>query len=288
MSQLTMLSSMADQDFTASLRKHVEWNIEWLDLRDAIYGKRLFALSEDESRQAKAEIDAAGLKVYCFSTAIFLDDIENGEADFRERHLEQLQTILPAARIIQPKIIRVLAASMSGREDGRSSMETISDRHPWVIDVYREAVDRIADAGFQPTIENEAKGCFLAAPDEFHDFFNRLDRKDVGLTWDVQNHWANGVFPSLEVYNRLKPLMRYYHAKGGRAGDDGRTLAWNVALEEASWPVVEITRQVVADGVSPVICLNPPQHGDYVDGYDYGAVAKRDLDFLRARVTGLS
>lgn len=287
MAQLTMLSSMADADFPTALRKHREWDIEWLDLRDAIYGKRLFALSRAEALDAKAQIDAAGLKVYCFSTAVFLEDIANGEQAMRDQ-LKQFDTIIPAAEILQPKLIRVLGANLSTREEGRSSIETIVDHYPWVFDVYREAIDRIVDAGFIPTIENEAKGCFLRDPAEFHEFFSRLDRKAVGLTWDVQNHWANGIYPSVEVYEDLKPLIRYVHAKGGRSDLPRGSLDWNVALEEASWPVVDIVQTVVNDGISPVICLNPPQHGAYVPDYDYAAVAKRDLDYLRAQVSGLN
>jgi hypothetical protein len=61
-----------------------------------------------------------------------------------------------------------------------------------------------------------------------------------------------------------------------------------VALQDASWPVAEITSAVVEDGVSPVICLNQPQHGAPKDGYDYDGIVERDLAFLRSTVAGLS
>lgn len=285
MAHLTMLSSMADQNFQQALRLHVEWDIAWLDLRDAIYGKRLVHLTREEAEQAKEAIEAASLPVHCFSTAIFLEDIDHGEAAMRTQ-LAQLDAILPLAQLLQPKLIRVLAAGLGAREDGASSVETIADRYPWVIRLYREAVDRITDAGFIPTIENEAKGCFLRDPQEFHDFFDLLDRRQAALTWDVQNHWANGVFPSVDVYETLKPLIRYVHAKGGRGGPS-RQLEYNVALDEADWPVLEIIQKVVDDEISPVICLNPPQHGRDLPGYDYASVPKRDLDFLRRAIRGL-
>ena len=82
--------------------------------------------------------------------------------------------------------------------------------------------------------------------------------------------------------------MRYYHVKGGQCTPGSTKLAWNVALEDASWPVVEITKAVVQDGTSPVICVNPAQHGAEKDGYDYQGIVKRDIDFLRSSVAGLS
>ena len=92
-----------------------------------------------------------------------------------------------------------------------------------------------------------------------------------------------GVYPSLDVYNKLRDLIGYYHLKGGQQGDESGKLRWRSSLEDASWPVVEITKQVVADGVSPVICLNP-SHGAAKEGYDYSNITKRDLDFIRGAI----
>ena len=89
-----------------------------------------------------------------------------------------------------------------------------------------------------------------------------------------------GTFPSLEVYERLKPLIGYYHLKGGRAEVEGGDLVWASSLEDASWPVLDITAAVIRDGVSPVICLNP-SHGQRPEGYDAAAVWQQDLALLR-------
>jgi hypothetical protein len=105
---------------------------------------------------------------------------------------------------------------------------------------------------------------------------------DVSFTWDVQNFWQMGSFPSLEVYRALRPLIRYYHVKGGLCVEPRGKLVYRSALEDASWPVEEITREVLRDAVSPVICLNPP-HGDTKEGYDYEDLTRRDLAFLRRR-----
>lgn len=288
-SRLTMLNSMADQDFRTALSRHREWGLQWLDLRDGIYGHWVAALDLETARRARADIDESGLDVFCMSTSIFYDDIDKGEAAFRaEKHLGKLDHIIALAQIFRPKVVRLIAAQLGSRTFEENAVETIERKHPWVFDIYREAIDRVCAAGLNPTIENECKKCFIAKPEEFLLFFDRLDRAgEVALTWDVQNGWSCGVFPAVDVYDRIKPLIQYYHVKGGQAEPGTRRLAWNVALEEADWPVVELTRRVVADGVSPVICINPPQHGENKPGYDYASVAKRDVDFLRANVPGL-
>jgi sugar phosphate isomerase/epimerase len=112
-------------------------------------------------------------------------------------------------------------------------------------------------------------------------FFERLDRaRRVVFTWDVQNFWQMGTFPSLDVYRRLKEKIGYYHVKGGRAEPGRRSLVWRSTLQDASWPVLEITRAVCDDGVSPVICLNP-SHGKPNEQFPMEKATEIDLAFLR-------
>lgn len=287
MTELTMLNSMAAKDFDESLRIHQEWGLKWLDLRDEIYGNWVKTLDVETAIRANDAIDAAGLKVFCLSTSTFFEEIDKGEAVFREVHLEQLKQTLEVAKIFKPQVVRIIAAQLSNRPEGANSVEFIKKEYPWVADVYREALDLINDAGLTATIENEAFKCFLSTPDEFVEFFDWLDHPKAHLTWDVQNQWATGVMPSLDVYETLKPLMHYYHVKGGQTDGSSDQLKWNVALEDASWPVTEITQAVVNDGVSPVICLNPAQHGEQKPDYDYTNIVKRDVDFLRKTVKGI-
>lgn len=287
-SQLTILNSMADADFDKALETHRLWGLKWLDLRDGIYGNWVAAVDVDTAKRAREAIDKSGLDVFCLSTSTFFEETEKGEALFREKHLGKLAHLIELAKIFKPKVMRIIAAQLPSRQPGENSIELLVSKYPWIFDVYREAIDRIVEAGLRPTIENEAFKCMLSQPNEIVEFFNRLDRaKSVGFTWDVQNQWATGVFPTVEVYETLKPLIQYYHVKGGKFEGVGKALKWNVALEDADWPVVEITRRVVADGVSPVICINPAQHGENKPDYDYTNIVKRDIDFLRSNVPGV-
>jgi hypothetical protein len=95
-----------------------------------------------------------------------------------------------------------------------------------------------------------------------------------------------GTFPSVEVYGQLRPLIRQVHLKGGMSETAGGPLRWRSALEDASWPVKEIVAAVLADGVSPILCLNP-SHGQAKDGYEYDDVTQRDIEFLRREFPGI-
>ena len=276
---ITMLNSMADRDFETALDRHVEWGLRHLDVKDSVFGKGVADLDDAEARRAAELIEARGLSVYCMSTQLFHGDVEVGEAAFRAAHLKPLERAIAVAKVLRPNLFRLLSARTTRRGQVADSIAWLRDEHPWVIACYREAVERLAAAGLRVTIENECHANILATPDEVTGLFAEIDCGDaVNLTWDVQNMWQMGTVPTLEVYGELRPLLAYYHLKGGQAAPGSGALQWKSSLEDASWPVREITRQVVADGVSPVICLNG-SHGKRKPGYAYDDVLARDLAF---------
>ena len=282
--KITILNSMAGREFEQALNQHVSWGIKLLDLKDAIFGKSIVELTEEEAKCAAEFICKRELSVYCLSTGLFHGDIELGEEKFRNDYLEKIEHVINIAKILQPQMIRLLSAQTSKRREVENSVKHICSSHPWLIPLYAEAINGIYNSGFKVTIENETGNCIFSNPGEIIDFFAELDcREKVCFTWDVQNLWQMGTYPTIEVYNKLKSLIGYYHLKGGQQSDESNELCWRSALEDASWPVVKIARQVVSDGVSPVICLNP-SHGKAKEGYDYSNVTKRDLDFIRREI----
>jgi hypothetical protein len=284
--RLTMLSSMAGPDFEPALDRHVQWRIRDLDLKDRILGKSLLDLSDGEAGRAAELIRARDLSVYCLSTGLFHAEIGLGEAAFRRGQLGPVGRAVELARIFRPRFVRLLAAKVGGGGSPPDMIAQVKSRAPWLFGLYREATAMIRAAGFEPTIENEVAGSMLTSPRDVAGFFAALG-PDAGLsyTWDVQNMWQAGTFPSLEVYAAVRPYMNYLHLKGGAAEGPERKLRWAAPLESASWPVLEIVRQAIADRASPVICLNP-SHGERRP--DAGAAAagssdvERDIAFLRA------
>jgi sugar phosphate isomerase/epimerase len=213
------------------------------------------------------------------STRLFGGDIETGRQAFQDANVAKLEHVISLARILQPHQVRLLMASSSKRSEILHSGVYLAESHPWVVEVYQDAVDRLTAAGQRSVIENEVGGCLFATPAEIVSFFTALGRSErARLIWDVQNLWQLGTFPTLEVYHALKPYIGMIHLKGGRAEVPGGKLKWRAYLEDASWPVVPIVRQVIADGVSPVICLNP-SHGE--SSPDYGSDPGTEIEFLR-------
>jgi hypothetical protein len=281
--QLTILNSMASSNFEQALDRHVEWGLNKLDLKDNIFGKGVLDLEDHEATRAAQWIAERGLSVHCMSTVLFFDEIEKGENLFRQEHLAKVGRAVEIGKILKPRFLRLLAARSAQRSAFGNGIEYIQNNSPWLFSIYRDAIAQITAGGFEATIENEVHGCLLTNADEVSAFFAELSKgTEVSFTWDVQNMWQMGTFPSLAIYQQIKPILGYFHLKGGIAGE-GNSLKWASSLQDASWPVLEITRQVIKDGCSPVICLNP-SHGEAKPGFDYARVVKLDIDFLRQNV----
>jgi hypothetical protein len=277
----TMLNAMADSDFETALDRHVEWGLSHLDLKGGILGKRLIDLTDDEAHQAARMVEERKLSVYCLSTTLFDEDIEAGEDIFLQEHFGKLDRLIEIAQILRPHFVRLLAAKTSRRAEIADSVDYLRSEQVWLIDLYRRAIEKLATAGCCVTVENECHDCLMSNPEEIVGFFDCLGCGDaVSLTWDVQNLWQMGTLPTLQIYEQLKPLISYYHLKGGQSEIPDGPLKWRSSLEDASWPVEEITNKVIADGVSPVICLNG-SHGERKTGYDYKTVTERDLGFVK-------
>jgi sugar phosphate isomerase/epimerase len=287
--RLTLLNDMAGTEFTAALDRQLAWNVRDLDLRTAIYGHSVNDLPVELATRAAEEIARREMRVFALSTGLLVDDVALGPDETRRRAEARLASALPAAAVLKPRFVRLLAGQWSERPAAPHGVDGLRRSHPWIFDAYRRVSDTIAEAGFTPILENEATRCFLSHPAEIAEFLDEVDHPALRLTWDVQNQWATGVYPRPEHLDLLAPRLSYLHLKGARsAEDDPERAAWNVALEDSDWPVLEITQAVVDRSLSEVICLNPSQHGAAVPGYDYATVVERDLGYLRRHVRGLS
>ena len=288
--RLTVLSDMAGHEWSGPaghdprvmLDQAVRWGLTTIDLK-TVLGKNVADLSDDETEQVAAALAASGVEVQAVSTLLMKLTVEDGEAAFH-RHLAALDRTLVIARRLRPRMIRLLAADTAKRQGLGDSWPYLQREHPWLLRIYAEAVTRIHAAGFEAVIENECGGCIFSTPSEVVSFFTALGRTDqVRFIWDVQNLWQMGVFPTMAVYRQLAPFIGFYHVKGGRCGPDSPALIWRAPLENASWPVLEITRAVIAEGLSPVICINP-SHGQPAPGENRDNYTARDLAFLRRHI----
>jgi sugar phosphate isomerase/epimerase len=289
--ELTMLAEMMDRDLEAAVAQLGDLRITRLDLKNHVFDRAIDDLDDARRERLAALLDQSGGSVYCFSSTLGHRNIcQIGEREFRQELAQGIANMADTARTVRPDKVRLLACAFDNRGDYADATDYLDGRAPWVYDAYREAIDQIEAAGLHATIENEPH-TILSNPEETVAFFARLERPRSSFTWDVQNMWQSGTYPSLESYRTLRPVMDYLHLKGGRASPEApRELRYRAPLEQASWPACEIVAAVLADRISPVICLNP-SHGALAPDYELAplagspalirAEAIRDVAFLR-------
>ncbi|MCB0065633.1 MAG: sugar phosphate isomerase/epimerase [Caldilineaceae bacterium] len=287
-----MLAEMMDRDLPASVSRLAELNIRHLDLKTSVFGRAIEDLDNQHREELAALIAVSGSSVYCFSSTLGHRNVCTvDERTFRAEMEAGIANMIATAQTVRPAKVRLLSCWLGEHRHEPDQLAMVEQHVPWVIAAYRDAIDQIAEAGLAPTIENEPH-TILASPEGTIAFFERLERPSVTYTWDVQNMWQSGSYPSLEAYYTLRPIMDYFHLKGGRSTDGARgPLAFRCPLAHASWPVREILDAVLADGASPVICLNP-SHGAVLENYAFGSLDDRaammrtealhDVDYLRA------
>lgn len=275
---LTMLNSMAGQDVETSFENQLKSGIRLLDLKDNLWGKSIEQLTIAEARRLKHLAEQRGLQIHTLSSSLFYREVEAGETGFKH-DATVLQQLLEIADILQPVQIRLLMCASTQRSEILDASCYLSELYPWVSEFYRDAVKKIAVAGYKAVMENEAYNCLFASPREIVAFFQTLDcHEQVSLIWDIQNLWQMGTFPTLTVYHELRSFISMIHLKGWRSGIAGGKLQWQSQLAESSWPVSAILRAVIDDGRSPVLCLNP-SHGQVPPGFHYTPWA--DIEWLR-------
>ncbi len=286
--EVTLLNSMAGDEPAGQMDRHVAWSVRLLDLKDRLFGKRVLELTDDEAAGIAAMADERGLEVYCLSTDLFGGDLDAGEG-YGEAELARAARAVELAGILDAKYVRLLAGG-ADRTDDRPDCASLLACEPWIASAYAEAARLIADAGLAATVENEVGRCILRTPADVKAFFDALG-PDAGadFTWDVQNLWQMGTFPSMEVYRAFADRVGYLHLKGGQCepGDPDRRLRWRSSLAEADWPVAEITRAVLADGRVDAVCLNPSHGQSRVEGR-WEDFTELDLHYIRSAVEGLA
>lgn len=286
---LTLLNSMAGPDLPVALDRHVALGLRFVDLKDRIWERKIEDLDEAEAARLDALLRERGLAVHCLSSGLGWMDVGVGESAWRAAQDDLLQKVLRVAQVLHPRYVRILGIRFGTSSTGVPSFREAAAAHPWLTAAYAGLIRKIADAGYAACLENEAKHCALATPDDVVAFFSTLQPLLGGVScdyiWDVQNMWQMGCFPSLEGYAKLRPFLRLLHLKGGRADAEGK-LAEACGLREASWPVLPILAEVYWDRRVEMICLNP-SHGKRPESYDIWRVAQDDIAFLREHLARL-
>ncbi len=191
-----------DSNFDIQLEGLTKLGIGYIEPR-GINGKNISELNEDEAKEVKAKLDAAGIKVSSIGSPIGKIDI-NG--DF-EHHKEVLRRVIRTAKILDAKYIRVFSFFVPAGQ--------AADYKEKVLAQFKEMVDIAAENDVILLHENE-KDIYGDVPERCLDLIEYVNSPALGVVFDPANFVQCGV-DTKKAFEMLKNHITYMHIKDARA-----------------------------------------------------------------------
>ena len=206
------LSGLADEaadDLAGQLAVHRELGWSALELRLIGGQQTSWQLSDADFARAADAIDAAGLRVTAFASALG-NWSRSINGDFAV-DLSEMKTVVPRMQRVGAKFIR-----------GMSWVGADAPRDAWrdeAVRRYRELGALAADAGVMVLHEN-CEGWGGLSPAHAREFHERVNHPGVGVLFDIGNTVAYGL-DAWDFYQAVRPLIRHVHVKDCRRNPAG-------------------------------------------------------------------
>ncbi len=199
-----VLSGFADEispELDVQLNVLQSLDIRYLELR-GVWGKGVLALSDQEIRTVKVELDARSIGVSAIGSPIGKIKID----DPFPPHLEELRRAIALAEYFGSDYVRIFSFFVPEGE-AKAHRSAVMDRMAGLLDVAK---------GHPVTLlhENE-RHIYGDVPDRCRDILETLDSPQLRMTFDPANFVMLGVRPYTDAYPLLESYIDYMHIKDG-------------------------------------------------------------------------
>ncbi len=241
-------SGIADEagaDLANQIRAHRELGWQHIDLR-MVAGKQFTEASDGEFAAIAAELNAAGLKVACFESAI-ANWARRISGPFA-KDVEDLRRAIPRMHKLNTPFIRV----MSWPNDG------------WPEEKWRdEAVRRMRklarlaeDGGVTLLLEN-CDGWASTSAANYKLFFELVGSPALRAVYDTGNPAAHGCRDTWAWYEAAKPYLAYMHIKAHTGPTADGKPGEHVWPDSGASLIRETLQALAAAGYDGGICIEP-------------------------------
>lgn len=242
---LTGIADEAGRDIDTQIGAHKELGWDAIELR-LIDGKNAAGdLPEADFQRAAERIEAAGLQVTGFASAIgnWSRKIED---DF-QRDLDELRTAIPRMHRVGARFIRIMTWVGGAVEE-----------HEWrdeAIRRCRELARMAADGGIWLAHENCTGWGGLSAQN-MRALIEAVDSPNLVTLFDIGNTVGYG-FDTMAFYRDIKDLIRYVHIKDARRNPEGGGSEDFTYPGEGDAHVREILADLIGSGYAGVVSIEP-------------------------------
>ncbi len=244
---LTGISDEAGKDIQTQIKAHQALGWDHLEIR-TIHGHNAStsALSDEAFEDAMVQIEAAGMTVAGFGSAI--GNWSRKITDDFSVDLEDLQLTVKRMKRANTKYVRTMSWVQGEADESQWRDEGIRR--------YKELAKIAEGANIYLMYEN-CTGWASHTADRMVEFVKAVDSPNVVLLYDIGNVVSHGTPDSWDFYQTLRPHLKYVHIK------DAKFLGDHVESGEFTYPgegdalVPRIIADLIATGYDGTISIEP-------------------------------
>jgi sugar phosphate isomerase/epimerase len=243
------VSGIADEaadDIAGQISAHLDLGWQRIELRQ-ISGKQASTplLSDEEFEEAVQSIEAAGLHVNAFASAI--GNWSRPITDDFEKDLIDLRLLISRTKRTGAKFVRTMSWVRNG--------VSLEDWRDEAVRRYKVMAPIAADAGILLLHEN-CEGWGGLSPENTREFMERINHSGVGVLFDIGNTVSYGM-DAWSYYQGVKDLIRYVHIKDCRRNPEGGKSADYTYPGEGDACVRRILSDLIKTGYSAGVSIEP-------------------------------
>ena len=242
---VTGIADEAGADLRTQIRAHQELGWDAIELRLVDGDNCAGALSDEKFEQVAEQIEAAGMQVTCFASAIG-NWSRNIRDDF-QTDVDELKTAIPRMQRFGAKFIRAMSWVGEGVPEAEWRDEGIRR--------YRELAAMAEDGDIYLAHENCTGWGGLSAANMI-EFVDAAESDHVVILYDIGNAVSHGYTP-WDFYTTLKGRIRYVHVKDAKKNPEGGSSDRFRYPGEGDAMVPEILADLIASGYDGVISIEP-------------------------------
>lgn len=242
---LTGIADEAAHDIDGQIAVHRELGWNEIELRMVDGENAAGALSDEAFARTAESLDAAGMKVTSFASAI-ANWSRPITGDF-DLDLKELATAIPRMQRLGTKFIRTMTWVGEGVDETVWRDEAIRR--------YRELARMAEDGGILLAHEN-CTGWAGLGPEQTRALVEEVNSPNLVVLFDIGNTVSYGL-DTWNYYVGVKDLVAYVHVKDARRNPDGGKSADFTYPGEGDALVREVLTDLLGSGYDGVIAIEP-------------------------------
>ncbi|TBT82670.1 sugar phosphate isomerase/epimerase [Propioniciclava sinopodophylli] len=218
--------------------KHIEFRSAW--------GIKVLDLTQEQLEEAKAKLDAAGIKLSSVGSDIGKIFINEPFED----HLKRAAHAVEVAKFFGCDYIRMFSFFIPQGEDPAQYRGEVMDRS--------RAFVRLAEAGGVTMLHENEKDIYGDIPERVVDLITEMDSPHYRGIFDPANYVQCGAKPVDEAYPLVKDFTHYLHVKDASATEfdaNGHSKVVPAGHGDGQFP--ELIAALKADGYEGFLSIEP-------------------------------